>query len=95
MAQRLISRMLAVNELHRPSAREALSDPWLALSAPPPPQGAGGGLRSERRRSSVPAQMGASGIVGASLEAAGGSKAATRGLAWASRAARRSVAAIP
>jgi len=29
-AQRLIARMLAVNEMHRPGAREALSDPWLA-----------------------------------------------------------------
>jgi len=29
-AQQMLARMLAVNEAHRPSAREALADPWLA-----------------------------------------------------------------
>jgi len=83
MAQRLISRMLAINELHRPSAREALSDPWLALPAPAPPQGG----RAERRRSSLPAHMISGGGSMSSLsEATGASKTVTGGLTWASRA---------
>merc|ERR1711879_139489 len=29
-AQHLVARMLAINENHRPSAKEVLADPWLA-----------------------------------------------------------------
>lgn len=83
-AQRLIARMLAVNELHRPSAREALSDPWLSQ-------------QKEKRRSSHSSTTTSSGSSSSAASPSRGSSAipsfaAGRAMAAGPRA-RRSVAA--
>lgn len=54
MAQRLISRMLAINEAQRPSAQEALLDAWLApVEARPAPSPPAPERRRTQARSSI------------------------------------------